>query len=400
MWTICELGQVIWFFLDKNLSIFHSGSQIGITDFVHFYIAGKITSSPLRTEAFNWDAQRQFFESITKIHLSGADFYTPYFPLVFLLMVPFVSLPLEVAHLVFDIITTGFGLLGIWYLLKQLNYLHKPMSAFVVFGILASNASWRNWTQGQIMWLFVGLTAIYLACFVSKKDLQAGVALALSIIKPQYTIYLLIPALALKRWRLLLSFLACDIVLALICARVFSWRQLIKYPDLLNQYELISSSVKTLGMNCLRAFLNLVLPQAEAFRTSVILNLVCLVIMFALCFYFLSRKQDQQTINWVMSLLILAAVLFSPHAHLHDSLLIALPALLTLPGLNTVNSVNQSFSLLSWQWILYLFPLASWFCFFLSLFGLPGNLLLTLMIAVLFVCALRQCFALNQDSIK
>lgn len=254
MWTICEIGQVIWFFLDHNLSMFHSGGQVGVTDFIHFYIAGKITCSPFRTEAFNWEAQRQFFESLTNIRLTGADFYTPYFPLVFLFMVPFVSLPLELAHLVFDIVTTAFGLFDIWWLVKESGYAAKPISFFVVMGILAANPSWRNWTQGQIMWFFLGLTAIYLACFMSKKELLSGIALAFSTIKPQYTIYLLIPALVLKRWRLLLSFIVSDIILALLCARVFSWQELIKYPAILNQYEQISSSVKTLGMVCLRAF--------------------------------------------------------------------------------------------------------------------------------------------------
>lgn len=120
--------------------------------------------------------------------------------------------------------------------------------------------------------------------------------------------------------------------------------------------------------------------------------------MLVLSIYFLSGKQNKQIINWTISLLVIAALLFSPHAHLHDILLLAIPALLTLPGM--AGEPAQPISLFLWQWILYLFPLISWFCFFLSLFGLGGNILLTLIMAVLFICALRQVFIEKQDLLK
>ena len=93
-----------------------------------------------------------------------------------------------------------------------------------------------------------------------------------------------------------------------------------------------------------------------------------------------------------MSITVLACLIVSPHSHVHDLLLLALPAILTLPGLSPLNwSTVKDLRLKAWSAILLIYPLASWFIYCAGMFWI-----FTLINGALLCLALLHVF--NRDA--
>jgi len=388
LWLFVEITVVIWLFATNNLAIFHDGSRAGITDFVVFYIAGKVAASPQRTELFNAAIYKNVFESVTHCTLSNPDMRNYFLPFVHLFMTVFANLPIDLAHLLFITVTTLFGLWSLYLLIKEMGSCNRTYACLLLLGILASGPSCRNWTQGQMTWLYIGLIGLCLRYFFKNQNLKAGVALALCGMKPQYAIYLAAPVLVIKRYRLLLFAGLTELFLLLICGQVFGFSTLATYPQSLNDTELNSLFTNALSMTCLRAFFCLFLSQSGAYKLSLLTNLAGLSIITSICFVALRRSKSVQTLYWVFSSAILASLLFSAHAHFHDCLLIAIPAVLTLPTIVSLKNLRPT--LFAWKWCLYTLPISSSVSFCLLFVGIPGNLLMIFIISLLLFCSLRQ----------
>ncbi len=215
--------------------MYKQGNSYGFTDFVHFYLAGKITLSPVRDLFYSWDIQKQFLENLTHCSMSGEDFYTHYLPIVFLMMAPYSLLPIDLSHLLFDLINLSIGLCGCWVLVRHFQWTKSHMAKYVLLGALASMPSWNTLMLGQITWLYLGLICFYIVTLRQNKPIKAGLMLALSIIKPQYAVFLAIPALSLRRYSVLIFAAAWEILFLSFCTLVFGLKALITYPFVLNQ---------------------------------------------------------------------------------------------------------------------------------------------------------------------
>ena len=317
-------------------------------------------------------------------------------PFVPLIMAPFSYLPIDLAHLLFALSTTIFGLFSFLLLIKQTNSDNKSFTPLLLLGIVSSAPCWRNLLQGQIMWLDAGLLALFITYFFAQKNIKGGLALALSSLKPQYAIYLALPAFACKRYWLLFYAAITEIILAIVCYIAYGQQALQNYIQSFNAHEVTSIFTKALAMNCLRPFLCQFLSQTDAYKISIIINLGTLISAALICFLVAKNNPHKQTLRWLFSSLILTALLFSPHAHLHDTLLIAIPAILTLPSLLGTDKLSPT--LFIWKWVFYLFPIISWLCYWLWILAGIGNYLLTIIIAILLFCALRQVFLQSKNN--
>lgn len=379
--------QLLILFFSHNLSLSQQGNAYGFTDFVHFYLSGKITLSPSRELFYCWDVQKQFLENLTHCAISGADFYTPYLPIVFIMMAPYSLLPIDLSHLLFDFVNLSVGLSGCWVLIKHFQWTKSNMAKYVLLGTLASMPAWNTLMLGQITWLYVGLICFYIVALRQNKYIKAGFNLALTIIKPQYAVFLLIPALSLRRYYVFIAAAIWEIFFFAVCALVFGLKALLVYPFVLNQAESSASSVHAQLMYCLRPFIEIFFSQQIAYHYCLILFGLGWLAVTSLGFYGLKKRNTENAFLWLTSLTVLASLLFSPHAHSHDALFLVLPALLTLPA-NLAN--KQTITSILWRWIFYLLPIISWLSFFLVFIHLPGNLLFTTCIIILTFCAYKQ----------
>ncbi len=401
MWTICLFGTLLFLYFAHSLSLppridAKGGSSLEFTDFVHFYVAGKITLSPLRHLFYSWDIQKQFLENITQCVIANEDFYTQYVPIVFLLMAPYALLPIDSAHLLFDFTNLCLGLAGYWFAVKRIPQINNKMPWLILIGALASMPSWNTLMLGQISWLYLGILCLYFASLLKGNDMQMGLALALCIIKPQYFPFLLIPVLCLARYRALLITFAWGALFFIISVLVFGLKAILAYPFALIQCESVFKSTHTYAMYCLGAFFSSFESQQSLYRLSLMLLLLTLIATAIIIIRkFRKGSKSNKAVNWMIASVVLGALLFSPHTHSHDCLLLVVPALWTLPFYSP--SRNQSFSLNLWQWTFYLMPVITWIAHWLVyFFHLPGNLFFAILMTVLFVCALKQFWKESQ----
>ncbi len=387
LWTLALVGELLFAFFTHNLSLDQQGSQSGFTDFVHFYVAGKITLSPERIMFYSWEVQKHFLENLTHCVITGEDFYTQYVPLVFLLMAPYATLPMESAHLLFDTINLTIGLIGCWFLMKELNLTKNRMAYLVILGALSSMPSWNTWYLGQISWLYVGIICFYFAFLLKQKNLWSGLAFALTIIKPHYALFLAIPTLILGRYRLILFALLWEFLLLLLCVTTFGIKAILAYPFALNQCESTFKSIHMNTMYGMASFLSFFFSKTTTYYTGLVLLAIAL---FSLTLFFMLylKKNSEPNMPWLLSSIVLAALLFSPHSHSHDCLFILIPALITLPLLQT--NQGQLASIKFWQWSFYLMPIITWVVHLLTALDLPANAIFTALMLVLFIIAVKQ----------
>ena len=177
-------------------------------------------------------------------------------------------------------------------------------------------------------------------------------------------------------------------LLGLLALRVFGLKALLEYPSLLHKVELSSNTVNAFAMCCIRGILSLITSPTNAYHIAWILNLVCWLALLILCIRYSSKiSNNKRILVWCLSCIILSALLFSPHAHIHDALLIGIPSILTLPD---IYEQKDNKWLFAWRWILYAAPITSWICFFLLIYNLFGNVILAGLMAILLVCAFCQ----------
>jgi hypothetical protein len=357
-------------------------------------MAGKVTLSAQRNLLYSWDVQERLLYSITGLHLSRVVFITQYSPIVFLMMAPYSLLTIDYAQLLFDATSLLIGLFGYFMLSRSLLDSKNMMAKWILLGALASVNSWITWINGQASWLVVGFACLYLAFLLTKQDIFAALCLFMTFVKPQYGVMFLIPAFCLRRFRLLFYTGGWGLLFFGFCTSVFGWEAMIDYPKVLNQIE---SSLPSRGMHCLRPILELFLPIRIAYTSSVFL----LLLVF-LCLLFIGTTQlkgntevkgNTDFIRWLLSIVVVATILFSPHTHWHDLLLLTIPALLTLPF---TERNQQSIDLICWRFIFYTLPITGWLCFALGCLRLPGNFVLTGIVAILFVCGLKRLLSLSK----
>ena len=124
----------------------------------------------------------------------------------------------------------------------------------------------------------------------------------------------------------------------IVCGFVFGWKALIAYPTVLNGNEGSLLSVHTSAMYCLRPFLELFLGPKIAYYCCLSLWMLVFLFLMSIAVPRLVANNKQLIFAWLTSVLILASVLFSPHAYSHDVILLVIPALLTLPNTSQVNN--------------------------------------------------------------
>ena len=91
--------------------------------------------APARHFFYLWEAQKPFLESIVQGPLPVEDFYTPYLPIVFLMMVPYSLLPIDYAHLLFNVVNVCIGLAGCFMVMRHFRWTENRMARWVLLGV-------------------------------------------------------------------------------------------------------------------------------------------------------------------------------------------------------------------------------------------------------------------------
>lgn len=300
-------------------------NSLHFADFVHFYRMGQIVLSEDRKRIYEPAVQTKYLEALHVLQPSNEIFYAQNPPFFFLMLAPFATLPIEAAFKLWIALSTVCGSAAIAMFLKTAKNSEPRLTAVIIAAAIASSPGWLALAVGQTSWFMLAIISMYFRALLLKKDLNAGLFLALSLCKFQYTPFLAIPMIAACRWKVLLSAGAALILLLIIPAFVLGWQNILNYPQSLFLTEATNSysGVFPEQMICIRGLLSNIMDRKTALLVSVPVMLAGLLALYS---GWRQALSDGSGTYRMVAVTILAALVFSLHTHIYDALFIALAA--------------------------------------------------------------------------
>ena len=302
----------------------------GHSDFMHFYVAGRMTRTGQGSQLFDANRQLAAQQSLSEpVRTRGKPVIYMHPPFEALLFAPFSYLPYIDAYLLWNLLSI-LALMAVPLLLRsELSTFHGiPAWSWIIF-LLAFFPVFAVLLQGQDDALFVLLLTLAYLALRRKADLRAGSWLGLALFRPQFALPLMFILLFGGQWSAVAGFALTGLGLATLTVVVFGWPQLWGYPrHLWSSEQAVNPGGVLLGhMPNLHGLLAGTLSHQVA--PSAILALVLL--LSAVLLIFAAEKWRRCRHNFpdlAFSLAVVAAILVSYHAFAQDLSLLLLPTLL------------------------------------------------------------------------
>jgi hypothetical protein len=341
-----------------------------LIDFSQFYQAGQLAISKYSHQIYDPEVQNQWACALVAPYVPAKIFYNQSVPFLYVLLIPFGLLPYNQAYIAWCLFTMALALLALFLLISRQGYLKGPARGLFLAGVLASIPSYLTIWHGQTTFLLTAAFALMALLLMQKRDLLAGLSLALTTFKPQYMLPFIALAWGMDRKRVLLALCLFEALLMAVAAAFIGPENIIGYPKVLAGAE---STSRFIGVNpqymaSMRGLLSTFLPHKTAMVITTGLLLAALLPMALIARAVIRRTQlDQSGCRWLISITFVIALIVSPHTHYFDCLLLSIPAALTLPtvDLAALMCKRGSASGLSlwhriWCCILLLYPPVSW----------------------------------------
>lgn len=342
----------------QHLFFYSQDKELHYSDYVLWYVAGQIPLSDQRQHLYDPAVLVDFWNRLSspaRMDTAPVFQYPPFFALLFS---PFALLPIELSYVIWTISSLAAGLAGLLAAVKQCNLLPTNRLPVFLLACATSYPSWISLRSGQLVWFYLFLFSGFYLTFLRRKEILAGLLLAILSTKPQYLIFMLIPAAIDRRWKIIASFAIFEFILLLASSLSFGLQNVIGYPSILFHQE---TSSRLIGVHpdemvSVRLIFSLLLPQMIALPVSVLFMLSAVVL---LCFFWVKiLKTRRDLINWAMALTVTTSVVASAHSHAYDSLLLTLAAALTLKTTNLFEAATlYPKSLRIWHCAFIIYPL-------------------------------------------
>lgn len=254
---------------------------------------------------------------VTIKHGGMPNVYPPY---VAVILAPLALLPYDPAYFLWLVVNAG---LLVWSLFKLETYacLSGRRALVARFATLFFVPVLLALFQGQST---TCVLAAWTACFFalrSGRDDLAGIALAASLIKPQYAIPWLLVLLLRRRWTALLWFAGSGLLLLVLSVVAFGPGVIPTYAHSLTQaagYTHQFGGFDDIANRGFSAFFGLLLPTSLA-RPATLVADAAAVALLAL------HALNARSIERSLGLATVVALLVSPHVLIHDLALLLIP---------------------------------------------------------------------------
>jgi hypothetical protein len=331
-------------------------------DFCRYYLMGKLASGPYRLSFYSLPVQAQIiidFWNGPKFPY-GLAFNTP--PIV----IPFVTIlalfDLNYAYVIWTFLNAALFLVGTWLIMstREVGSNKLILLGLIFAGTLASVPGATNAAEGQAAGIICGLIAIFFWAFQKKRQIVCGITLGLIIFKFQYLPFLLIPVLIGQRWKTLLFMTITDLLLFSATALAIGLPNILSYPAFVLKIETDPNYIALIdptSMTNLKGLTDAVFP---AFGLKFSFTLLCLALVLLAKIWF-DAKVRKDAFPWAVSLTVLIALIFSPHTHNYDSILLVIPFLYACPRLSLAESFEVNpLPVKLWNVILVAMPVLTW----------------------------------------
>ncbi len=362
-----------------------------LIDFYHYYESGQFAlSKELAPRAYDPQAQLDWTNNLIKPYHTDDLFYNNQVPFMFPMMIPIGLMSYNWAYVSWCTFSFIFCIIVLYRFCRDFRKMQAKESAYMIMGILSSLPAYLSIWHGQLDYFILGLICLYLWWAIERKDIGAGIMLALTTLKFNYSLMLLIPVLFEKRWKLFLSFVATGLVLMVWASFFIGWHSIFSYPAavLSNDAKKEDPSAHFYLMVGLRGLLTHFFPADVNLHIALVAEIVSLVFVSWIWYRTVRVPQanSEQCKNWAYCITIITSLLVSPHTHMYDCLFLAICPLLTVTLPLTGESIQKDrLWILTWL----CFPIVSW----LANFFLPHDLtaiVLTALMTLLFVAGMRK----------
>jgi hypothetical protein len=367
---ICVLGYFVQLAFSERLPFLMENEHFSLADFVTYYQCGKTILFGLGHKILDSATQVNVLNRIITPYHTDKAVPIGCVPLIYLIMIPFATLPIHISHLVWSLGSLALACCTLAFFLRQYRGFSRKWTMLFLVGMAASIPSLAVVYFGQMSFWLVTLICLYCYAFLTKRDIVAGITLALTSIKPQFSLLFFLPALAERRWKLLTAAILSEAAFIALTAQAVTWKNVLHYPYYALNLETLAGS-SALFMVGFRGLLARILPAEIVMPVALWLMLICCVMIFF--FWQPSWAKNRYNASWGLALVVILDLLASPHSFIYDCTLISVAAALTLPTLRVADIDRITpFSLRLWTALLLFYPLISYILFFFG--GISGQL--------------------------
>lgn len=366
-------ANVLFFFATTNPDLVMPGKgSIQLADFVGYYEAAKLGAAAANLYDFN--AQLAALNQIIAPAHSDIAWAIPYPPTFYLLAAPLSMLSLTDAYVFWKFISVPVGLLVTSVLLWSQKRFSKIDRAAILVAIISNTPALLAIRAGQFSFVALALVSLYCWSFLQKRSILAGLCLGLlGVVKPHYAIFLAIPVLTMRRWKVLAS--AVPLAAIVVAATVMRFGVHI-LPDYVHYLSEVYTSANYTGISPaeqvnLRALVMYDLLHLPTSNVVVASGTISLLLGLAVSLWlWLKSSKRPELFGWAMAVTLVLSLFCGPHVHIHDCLMLAVAAILTIPSVSpSVVFKEKDLWYRIWCMTLLLYPLVSFISFNLSIFG-------------------------------
>jgi hypothetical protein len=357
-------------FYKHQFATMRSQDRRNFCDYAKYYVCGKMAFSKDSFHVYDKSVQSRYLAKEGLSAKGGADEFIHYPPIDFPLMSLFTADPIAKSYELFWTFGNVVFLFGTWSLARA-SRPGRHLAALFFFWLAAYGAvpMTRAFLLGQTSLFLTGIIALYIRALIKNRALTGGLTLALTAIKPQYTVFLLIPALVQRRFMMILSALAFEGLLLLAAYRTIGQANLLNYPSIVMHAEQTSNLAGgfVAEMVNMRGLAANIFGDGASVAISTGAAALAWLLLAALWMRFCPRfgESGDLSVKLLLTATVLFCVFFSLHTHLYDCLIVSCAYLVI--GLSSFYSVLKGRSAQSLNWptkilaiLLMLYPLAGW----------------------------------------
>jgi glycosyl transferase family 87 len=313
----------------------------GYFDFVVLYTGGKIVKEGQARHLYDYGTQQEAERSVTDRPTPLPFNHTPFEALLF---APLAFLPYLWAYRIWVLV--NFGLIGCsaWLLRSYLRDIER-LWLRLVFVLSSFVPLFVGIVQGQDSLLMLLLFTLAFVSLKRGRESRAGCFLALALLKCQYVLPFVAVFFVKRRWKLVSVFLAGSVLMGLVSLWLVGWsgardlmhllqRQNVNLPNASQNAE---EKVLSAAMPNLRGLLDAVLAGRVSPTSLTLVVAVCSIILvvWGITRWGAGYESDGKTLDLLLALNLVIALLVSYYEFIHDLVLISLPVLIVFSHFET-----------------------------------------------------------------
>jgi hypothetical protein len=366
-WAANAYIEIGHYFVSKTLFARVLDGKPYVNDFVLYYLAAKLAARGSAVNIYDPGIQEAVVEQIVAPVKPDLNFYMQYPPYFFSAISPLSVLSIGTAYIVWVVSWIVVTTISLWLFVKD-SITTVFGRVFAVVAVLATFPCWLTVELGQATLFQLPATVAYFLLLRRDKPFLSGLISGILFVKLQYVPIYLLCGLIIGRWQYAAGAAISACALALLALITLGSDNLAVYPHALLFAETSNkvSGISVYSMQNVRGELFILFGRETGFTHAIIiaaygLSILVIAAMWIKLYPRLSTTLTREkAFNYCAGATVLLMLCSSPHTHVHDFVMAAIPAILFYPlCLSTSTSAVQK----ALKFAIVSAPLLTWIFF-------------------------------------